>query len=360
MRVMVVGIDGLDFEWAAPRLPSDLCAVPLESQIGLTGTEWTSMLTGIPFSTLGAYDYYGRAVGDSADVVRYGDLAGHYIWEIAEAAGYSAAICRAPACYPPRTPKNGWILSGVGAHDSDDAFATSDASRYPPPSWHEDRPPDPYIHGSILHYLGHESLFTHRHKGRVRRFITGVGQEKICQLAQRDGNQLIDHLARHSKDADLGFIYFGLIDILLHSGSGLHTENHVEEPYRVVLELVARSRELLQPEHLFIVSDHGGKAGRHRSCGVLAWTPSDVTAPVWGDVVLGEPTLKRGGIRKRPMQRVPVLEALWNPWSYEVAEMVLRPLGLSPVPYGGRDVGATYTDDEQERVTARLEALGYL
>lgn len=359
MKVLVVGIDALDFEWLAPRLPNWLCAVPLESQIGLTGTEWTSMLTGIPFSVLGAYDYYQRPVGDDEEVVSYPDLAGHYIWETAENAGLSTAVCCAPACYPPRKPRDGWILSGVGSHDNDNCFAASDAARYPPPQWHEDRPPDPYIYGSVTHWVGHDALYTHGRRGRLRRWCMGIGQEGLCRLAQRDGNQLIDHLARYSKNADLGFIYFGLIDILLHDGSGLHTENHVAEPYRVVLELVERLRDVLEPEHLFIVSDHGGKAGKHRSCGVLAWMPTDVTAPVWGDVVLGEPSLKRGGIRKRPMQRVPVLEAPWHPWTYEVAEFVLRPLGLAPKVHGGRGVDATYTDDEQERIEQRLRDLGY-
>lgn len=362
MKTLLVGIDGLDYEFLTTLgngLPDWLCAVPLESQIGLTGSEWTSMLTGIPVTTLGAYDYYGRVVGDDQNVVRYEDLEGYYLWEIAEASRFSTAICRAPACYPPRPPREGWILSGVGAHDNDDCFATSDAVRYPVPQWHESIESDPYAAGSIMHYIGHEPLHDRGSKLRLRRFCTGVAQGALCMFAERDGNDLITHFVKHSKKCDLGFFYFGLVDILLHNGSTLFDEASAVQPYSVVMEFVERLRNEVQPEQLFIISDHGGKAGKHRSCGVLAWKPTRAMPAVEGDVVLGEPRELYGGPRERTMVRVPVLEAPWHPWTYEVAEIVLRTLDLAPKRYGGHGVDATYTVAEQSRIHGRLKALGY-
>ena len=358
---MVVGVDGADWEYWTKLVPSWLCSAPLESQIGLTGSEWTSMLTGIPATTLGAYDYYGRAVGDRKDVIRYEDLAGHYWWEIAEQAGHSAAICRAPACYPPRVPQNGWLLCGVGARDTAHCYAASDVELYPPPVG-TGRPgliPDSYVFGSIMHYLGDRSLLKEARLKRLWRLGTAIGAAGLGALERRDVHELIDHKVRYSSGCSVGYIYVGLLDILLHT-AGLFTWHDAEPPYRLVLEFITRLRAELQPKHLYVVSDHGGRGGAHRSCGVFAWTPSDVLPAVQGDVVLGPSRRCRGGPALRLMQRVEVLEAPWHPWTYEVARLVLAPLGLAPKPFVGAGAGMTYSAAEQERVAARLRELGYL
>lgn len=363
IKALLIGIDALDWELWSHIAPPWLCSVPLESQVGLTGSEWTSMFTGIPVSTLGAYDYYGRPVGTQRTIVRYGALQGYYWWEIGEPS-FSAAICRAPACYPPRTPKRGWILCGPGAHDNERCFASADIARYPPPrprARERQLPPDPYLFGSLMHYCGHQSLLAESQRRRFWRLCSGIGESGVCSLAARDAEEIIAYFCRYAEHCDAGYLYFGLLDILLHTAEGgLADADAAEKPYRLVLQWVEALRAALRPAHLIIASDHGGLRGRHRSCGVLAWTPTTVMPRLKGVVRLGETRDQRGGPHARLLERVPVLEAPWHPWTYQVAEIVLRPLDLQPKQYERPQIQTVYTAEEQQRIERRLRELGYL
>lgn len=356
MKVLLVGIDGADYQYMRQFAPPWMSCVPLESQIGLTGSEWTSLLTGIPVSQLGSYDYYYRPVGLSDDIVTYRELAGYYVWEIVEDAGMTAAVCRAPACCPVRPPERGWILSGVGARDTaDGVFATAHTGQGPPRAgnWYA-LPPDPYAFASVTHYCGDANLQAEGESHRLWRLCTGIGPDGVCRLAERDGNELVDYFVKHSRDCDFGFIYFGLVDILLHNSEPMRRP-HPALSYGVVMRLVERLRQELEPEHLFLVSDHGGKDGHHRSCGVLC-RQAEGGSELY---TLGEPEQKRGGPRGRLMVRVPVSGRVAHPWTYDVARIVLEPFGLEPRRYGG-GVAMEYTDAEREQIEARLRELGYL
>jgi predicted AlkP superfamily phosphohydrolase/phosphomutase len=130
-RVLVVGLDGLDWELASrwmAELPT-LAALaargahgPLESIVQpVTPPAWTSMVSGHNPGHFGFTDFTARQPGTYARqrLVHSGMVRADTIFELADRAGLRTIALSVPVSYPPRPRRRGVVLSCIMAPGPD-------------------------------------------------------------------------------------------------------------------------------------------------------------------------------------------------------------------------------------------------
>lgn len=352
MKLLVLGFDGLDHEYARAVIPPKYNIYPLRSQVGLTGCEWTSMWTGIPVETLGLYNFYPHSDALARGVPRrfsYSNLEGYFWWEIAMAAGISTGVCGVPACAPLREPENGWILGGVGSLDENASHLVRTGL-------------DTQVQADYV--MGDEALYVHPliahckywgFMGRWYDLILSMGYETFFRWMQGHAFRKIHFMTLGP--TDVGCLYFRFFDHMIHHYLASFNENP-EPVFEAGRAIIKQAVKMLQPEAVIIMSDHGGRIGaRHRDTGIVAtWPSAPSPLPESDSGYSVDYTIAKS---YEWMDFVTAIEGPYVPGTADVASIILSELGLEPKPPPPA-LGETYDEDDMEQVEKRLKDLGYI
>lgn len=132
MKVLVIGLDGATWDVIKPlveegKLPTFKKLMDegvwgyLESTVPpVTGPSWVSFATGMNPGKTGVFDFLVHKEGSvTLQPINSGTIRGKAFWDALSSQGHKVGILNFPMLYPPYKI-NGFIVSGIGASESDD------------------------------------------------------------------------------------------------------------------------------------------------------------------------------------------------------------------------------------------------
>ena len=230
-KLLIIGFDGMDY-FMAKRTIGEYSFQNfqpiLKKQLTketYTGPSWASFYTGLRKEIHGVTDGWGRDIGESNT---FKDIKDHAFWNIISKAGYPIYVDNLPI-----TP---------------DGFPYTKSKEKDIVNWIY----DPLEQGSV----------------KWRKAIQSMDYKKVLLEVKSGSLKLIEE--QTFSNQDLVFIQFSFLDRLGHVYT-LKDDDLMRKSYQLAYELADRLYELIQPQYLMIVSDHGfWKRNGHlyASCGV--------------------------------------------------------------------------------------------
>ncbi|WP_407075636.1 alkaline phosphatase family protein [Natronococcus wangiae] len=242
MNTLLIGIDAgslsvfddLD-EGEIPtihRLCSDGVSAPLESQIPpWTPSAWPSLYTGVNPGKHGAFGFVGYD-GYDWHVTSSDDVDEHTVWSLLDRHGYSSVVVNAPITHPPEEFDGALLPGFIG-------------------------PENPGCHPEGLLEEVREEIGDYRvYPSYSRDDDTIPASEKMEEYRRliRMRGDAFRYLA-DEYEPDFGFVQFQKTDTVFHEFFG--DEEKVKTVYETTDEQIAAILEEFDPNHVFVVSDHG-------------------------------------------------------------------------------------------------------
>ena len=239
LKVLIIGIDGGTFRLITPwvkerKLPTIAKLIEkgvhgtLKSTIPpVTSPAWQSFMTGCNPGKHGIFCFWD----EKGRICTSKDLKKPAFWELLGIAGYKTIIIGVPCTWPPR-PFNGIIITGQ---------PVPEGKRYTyPPYIQEEINSIGYIVGSSAQLI--RSLATSR-----------KAREDLVEIERRRTETLI-YLAK-KYPCDLACIVYKAPDQIQHILYNKRTI--ILKVYEQIDNLIGTLINMLKPEYVFIVSDHG-------------------------------------------------------------------------------------------------------
>jgi predicted AlkP superfamily phosphohydrolase/phosphomutase len=279
LRTLLVGVDGASSAVLADRgervptistLQERGATGALKSQLPpWTPSAWPSCFTGVNPGKHGVFGFL-RFEGYDWDVVDYGDVRSHAIWEILDDHGYSSVVVNVPVTHPPGS-FDGALVPG---------YVAPEAPECHPPGLLED----------LEAALGEYQVYDDE---------TGPGDDRNERIASYESlvesrGEAFRYLADRF-DPDFGFLQFQQTDTVFHESP--EDDEVVDAIYAAVDREIEATIDACDPDVVLLVSDHGiGPYDGHefransflRDRGDVATTAGDGGMPSWSSIARNE------------------------------------------------------------------------
>ena len=273
MKLLVIGFDGLDpFIVRDYKMFKEFTILDAVSPVPITGPAWTSLMTGLDVSTHGINEPWGRTKEGSKTFADMDDI---YVWDYLNSAGLSCGLVNIPITWPPKAI-NRWMISGPFMPDRTNVCYPSDlinpyTQEYYPDLINEffDKPEHARkffgkanfqpLRDDPLNYSDFNS------PGMLR----SVGENEAVTMAARQMGIRLRTTSDICDEYPVDCLFFqdSFLDRLNHAFEydPIYRDGLCKRLYEFVEVAVNELIDYFEPETCVIVSDHGGKLGRHEN-----------------------------------------------------------------------------------------------
>lgn len=225
MRLLVLGLDGLDYHLARDTgiLTPEFRLHSMFSPVPVTGPAWASIYTGKPVEEHGVTNVWGLPEEDSLTLLHVQE---DCIWRALNRRGFSTGLANMPLTHPDMAVDPGFLIAGF-PYNEDPAY-------------------------DMVNWFGARGLGV---GGWPRPFASLPLKEVLYRSMAGVGTVLADFVVRDQGKVDCGFIQFSFVDRIGHTrplddeGIGLI--------YGAAQTVISLTRERLAPVHTVVLSDHG-------------------------------------------------------------------------------------------------------
>jgi predicted AlkP superfamily phosphohydrolase/phosphomutase len=280
LRTLLVGVDGASSAVLDERGEGVVPTISALQDRGATGalksqlppwtpSAWPSCFTGVNPGKHGVFGFL-RFEGYDWDVVDYGDVRAHAIWELLDDHGYSSVVVNVPVTHPPRS-FDGALVPGYVAPE--------------PPACHP-----PGLLEDLEAELGEYRIYDDEFDPGDDREDRIASYESLIELRGAAFRSLADRF-----DPDFGFLQFQQTDTVFHESP--EDDAVVDAVYAAVDREIEATMAACDPDVVLLVSDHGiGPYDGHefransflRDRGDVATTAGDGGMPSWSTIARNE------------------------------------------------------------------------
>ena len=281
LDLLYIGFDGMDPLIVKQKgLFADFCLSVATAPIAATGPSWTTMNTSLPPEEHGVYQCHGLKMDIEKDVTyhdssAFAELGNIFFWDYLNAAGMTCGLMNVPITWPPRVI-DGWMVSGIPALDRDRMCY--------PPEFREYVISDYWM--GVLDKIRNDMSWL---PGSPTRTVPGMEDKGLTNKTVLDFLQnkgfpfFMEAQLKMSRDR-LRILHNIMaehpVNCLFYQDVFLDEFNHIfmyheDETermpilYDLAVEITAELMEKYPAKTTILVSDHGGRSGRHYPDGVF-------------------------------------------------------------------------------------------